>query len=254
MLASFRTAAVPTSPKILSPPSRQSYCLAPQRAKDNVVHQQYSPRFDLNWEVEDPWDRNSNLDLSGLGELPFANVDDQTDFISDNQNADSCTVQASSNPELSLDNEFLLDIDLGLENSVDRDSNVYRPGSRALPFGSSDLQTDFAIEHQNSKPPNLSATSDLVPSRKDEFPVWYNDPSRSSQPEMTSNAPSAPSASSTELPNDLTLSLLRTNVKPSDSDPHLQAPQKPESLPLPPAPNLRCPNCPRKFSSRIRLE
>ena len=199
-----------------------------------------------------PWDWESNLDLSGLGELPFANVDLQTNPISDHQDPVASTVQASSDLEPSRDKGIPLDIGLGHGNSVDGDSDVYLSDSRALPFVNSDLQTHFDFDHQNSSSPNLLAPSDLVP--KDDFLAWCNNPSSSSQPGMIPNSPSAPSASNIELPNELTSSPLPTNVEPSLSHPNSQAPKKPESLPLPPAPNLRCQNCPRKFSSRVRLE
>ena len=199
---------------------------------------QYSPPFDLHLEAEDPWDWNSNFDFSGLSELPFADVDLQTDFNLDHQNPDASTVQASSDLQPSCDKGFPLDVGLGLGNPVDGGSDVYLSGSRALPFVNPGPQTIFASDHQIS-------TSNLVPNREDDFLAWCNNPP---------NLPSAPSASNTEPPNDLTLSPLPTNIEPPISPSTSQAPPKPESLPLPPAPTLRCPNCPQKFSSRLRLE
>ena len=212
--------------------------------------------FDINLEAGDPGAWDSYADSSSLGALPFANVDLETNFDLQYPGLNASTVPVSSDLEPSREEEDPLDIDLELGNPVDRDSNVYQSNSRALPFTSSDLQTYLAFDPQNSSPPNLQATSDLVPSRKDDFRTWCNNPSSSSHSEMVSNLPSAPSAPNTGLPNDQTLSPLRTTVEPLVSHPHSQAPQKSESLPLPlpPAPNLRCPNCPRKFSSRVRLE
>ena len=268
--------------------------------------------FNIDLETGIPWDWDSNLDLSGLGELPFADVDLQTNLDSDYQNPVASTVQASSDLEPSRDTGFPLEIGLGLGNPVDGDSDVYLSGSRAWPFVNSDLQTEFdfdnqnsiastlpvsshlelsrekefprdigleigdpvdedlnaylsepralpfaisdfqtkfALDHQHSSPPNLLAPSDLVPSRKDDFRAWCNNSSRSSQPGTVSNSPSAPFASKIELPNEQTLSPLPTNVGPSISHPDSQAPHKPESLPLPPAPNLRCQTAPG--SSRL---
>ena len=208
--------------------------------------------FNINLETGNAGDWDSNLDPLGLGALPFANDDFETNFDPDHQTSNVSTVPVSSDLESYREEDFPLDLDLELGDSMDRDLNVHLSGSRALPFASSDLQTNFAFDHQNSSLPDLPATSDLVPSHRDDLLAWYNNPSSPSQPGMISNSASAPS--NTEQPNDLTLSPLRTTVEPSVSHPNSQAPQKPDSLPLPPAPTLSCPNCPRKFSSRVRLE
>ena len=210
--------------------------------------------FSIDLETGHPWDWDSYLDLSGLSALPFAHVDLGTNFDLDHQTSNIPTVPVSSDLKPKPKEDFPLEIGSELGDSLDGDLNVYLLGSRAPPFASSDLQIDFAIDHPSSNPPNLPATSDPVPSWRDNFLAWCNHPSSSSQFEMISNLPSAPSASTTELPNEPNLIPLRTNVGPSVSHSHSQAPQKPESLPLPPAPHLRCPSCTRKFSSRVRLE
>ena len=140
--------------------------------------------FNISLETGNAWDWDSNLDLLGLGALPFANVDFETNFDLDHQTSNVSTVPVSSDLESYREEDFPLDLDLELGNPVDRDLNAYLSGSRALPVASSDLQTTFAFDHQNSSLPDLPA----------------------------------------------------------------------ESLPLPPAPTLHYPNCPRKFSSRARLE
>ena len=217
---------------------------------DSIEH--VSSDICLDAGVPGVWD--SNADLSSLGALTFANVDLETNFDLDHQTPNVSTVPMRPDLEPSRDDEVPFDIDLELGIPVDQDLTANLSGSRALSFASSNLQTKFSFDHQDSSPPDLPVTSDLVPSHEDDFLAWCSIPSSSSQPEMISNSPSAPSASNIEQPNDLTLSPLRTNVEISVSHPSSRAPEKPDSLPLPPAPNLRCPHCPRKFSSRVRLE
>ena len=210
--------------------------------------------FNIDLETGNAWDWDSNLELSGLGELPFANVDLQTSFDLDHQNPDASTVQASSNLEPSCDKGFPLDIGLGIEHCVDRDSDVCLSGSRALPFVNPDLQTSLDFDHQDPNTFTVPANLDLGPSHgKDSF-VGINNPNGASQQGMGSNPLRAPLTPTTIPSNDLPLSSLRTNSVLSISSSQSQAPPKPDSLPLPPAPTLRCPNCPRKFSSRVRLE
>ena len=233
-------------------PSAQG-SIPPLSLRHECPHWRISP-FNIDLEAGDPGAWDSNANLSSLGTSPFANVDFETNFDLDYQNSNASTVTVDSYLEPSREEEDPLDIDLELGNPVDRDLNVYLSGSRALPFASSNLQKNSAFDHQNSSPPSLPATSDLVPSHKDDFLAWCNNASSSSQPERISNSPLAPSASNTELPNDLTLSPLQTTVEPLVSHPPSQALQKPDSLPLPPAAHLRCPNCSREVSSRLRLE
>ena len=206
--------------------------------------------YNPDWETEDPWDWDSNLYPSGLGELPFANVDLQTNFDLDHQNPDASTVQESSRLEPSRETGSLLDIDLGLENTVDGDSDVYLSGSRAVPFVSPDLQTDFNFDHQDPNTFTVPANLDLGPSHITDTLVGTN---RTPQQGVSPNPLPAPFAPTTIPSSDLPLSPLRTNSMASISPSQLQAPQH-AYQPLPPAPNLRCPNCPRKFSSRFRLE
>ena len=208
--------------------------------------------FNNDLETGIPWDWDANLDLSDLGALPFANVDFETIFDLDHQNLTASSVPVSSALKPSREEEFPLGNSLELGVPVDEDLNACLSGSRALHSGNSDALTNITFDHQNSSPTDLPATSDPVPSRKDDFLAWCTNPSISSQPEMVSNPPSAPSAFSNEQPDVLISSRLPTNVEPSISHPQSQALEKP--LPLPPAPNFRCPNCPRKFSSRARLE
>ena len=225
---------------------------------DDIAHSSRlvasGPLSNIDLETGNPWDWDSNLDLLGLDALPFANVDFETIFDPDHQNLNASTVPVNSDLKATREEEFPLDIGLELVDPVDGDLSAFLSSSRAPPFGTSDDQTNFAFDHQKSSPPNLQEPSDLVPSHKDDFHAQCINPGCSSQPEMISKSPSPPSASNTEVPDELNLRPLPTFGEPSISHAHSQAPQKPESLPLPPAPNFRCPNCPRKFSSRARLE
>ena len=210
--------------------------------------------FNIDLETGHPWDWDSNLDLSGLGALPFANVDLETSFDLDHQTSNVSIVQASSDLEPSCNEEFPLDIGLGVVNSVDGHSDVYLSGSRALPFVNPDLQTNLDLDHQDPNTFAVPAYLDLGPNHGTDSFVGINNPDRTSQQGMGSMSLPAPLTRTTISSSCQPLSPLRTNFVPSISSSQAQAPPKPESLPLPPAPTLRCPNCPRKFSSRVRLE
>ena len=207
----------------------------------------------LSGETEDPWDWNSNFDPSGLGELPFANVGLQTNFDLDHQNPDASTMQASSRLEPSRETGFPLDIDLGLGIPVDWDSNFYLSDSRALPFVSPDLQTSYDLDHQDPSTTTVPANLDLVTSHITDSLAGINNSNRTSQQGVSSNPLPAPFAPTSIPSSVLPLSSLRTDSVPSISPSQFEAPQH-AYQPLPRAPNLRCPNCPRKFSSRFRLE
>ena len=212
----------------------------------------FPPRYDPTFQAGFFEDWNSTLDLSGLSELPFADVDFQTNFDFDYHNLDTSTLQASSDLEPSHDRGFPLNIGLGPGNSVDGDS--YLSVSRALPFVNFDLQTNFDLDPQDPNAFAVPANLDLGPSHGTDSLVGSNNSNKTSQQGMSSNPLPAPFAPPTIPSNDQPLSSLWTNVEHPGSHPDSQASQKLESLPLPPAPTLRCPNCPRKLSSRVRLE
>ena len=149
---------------------------------------------------------------------------------------------------------FPFDIDLEVGNPGERDSNVDFSDLGALPFANVDLETYFDIDCENSDASTVPTNLVLGPSREKNSPAGCNNPGPSNQLETTSALPSTSSASINPPPNDERLGPLRTIPLPSSTPLPLQATQKPDSLPLPPAPNLRCPHCPRKFTSRIRLE
>lgn len=80
--------------------------------------------FNIDVETGFPWDLDSNLDPSGLGALPFANVDFGTNFDLDHQNSNASTVPVSSYLKPSREEETPFDIGLELGGRVDEDLNA----------------------------------------------------------------------------------------------------------------------------------
>ena len=143
---------------------------------------------------------------------------------------------------------------LEFEDLAEWNVDEYLSGLDALPFANFDLETNYDLEYQNLNASAVPASPDLGANHEQDPLAGCDHSGELTQPETLWTSPFAPSASISVAPNDVCLNTLRTNIETSISHPPTQAPPKPESLPLPPAPTLRCPNCPRKFSSRARLE
>lgn len=180
-----------------------------------------SPEFDTDLERGSSVNWDPNSDLSSLAALPFVNIDLPTGFDLDFQNSNPYTVPSS----------------LG-----------------ALPFANFDLQKDFGLDHQNCEESAMPSSSDVGLDHDKDFLAGCEHTSKSSQPGMASTSTPAPCPSTTIPPTDLPLSLPSTNAVPPVSQSSSQVPPDNAHVPLPPAPSFRCSACPRKFSSRLRLE
>lgn len=180
-----------------------------------------SPEFDTDLERGRSVNWDPNSDLSSLAALPFVNIDLPTGFDLDFQNSTPYTVPSS----------------LG-----------------ALPFANVDLQKDFGLDHQNCEESAMPSSSDVGLDHDKDFLAGCEHTSKSSQPGMASTSTPAPCASTTIPPTDLPLSPPSTNAVPPVSQSSSQVPPNNAYVPLPSAPSFRCSACPRKFSSRLRLE
>lgn len=177
-----------------------------------------SPEFDTDLERGRSVNWDPNSDLSSLAALPFVLP---TGFDLDFLNSNPYTVPSS----------------LG-----------------ALPFANVDLQKDFGLDHQNCKESAMPSSSDVRLDHDKDFLAGYEHTSKSSQPGMASTSTPAPCPSTTIPPTDLPLSPPSTNAVPPVSQSSSQVPPNNAYVPLPSAPSFRCSACPRKFSSRLRLE
>lgn len=180
-----------------------------------------SPEFDTDLERGSSVNWDPNSDLSSLAALPFVNIDLPTGFDLDFQNSNPYTVPSS----------------LG-----------------ALPFANVDLQKDFGLDHQNCKESSMPSSSDVGLDHNKDFLAGCEHTSESSQPGMASTSTPAPCPSTTIPPTDLPLSLPSTNAVPPVSQSSSQVHPNNAYVPLLPAPGFRCSACPRRFSSRLRLE
>lgn len=180
-----------------------------------------NPELDSHLERGNPVSWDISPDLSTLAALLFANIGLPTDFDLGYQNSNASTVLSS----------------LG-----------------ALPFANVDLQQDFGLDQQDCEASAMPANSVVGLDHDKDFLAGCENTSKISQPEKTSTSTPVPCDSTNIPPTDLPLSPPWTNAVPPLSPSPLQVPPNNAYVPLPPAPNFRCSGCPRKFSSRLRLE
>ncbi len=144
----------------------------------------------------------------------------------------SCPSLQQDLPQIGFGYDFpFSDIDFELENPVggDPDANLADPRSKSVDDFS--LQRISTSDHRNLDP--FDVPNSGISIEQDRY-IGPHPLSESPQFEGLANSLS--------------------NAVPPDSISPKDAPQQPTQLPLTPAPNFRCPTCPRKFISKNRLE
>ena len=139
---------------------------------------QLRTEFDSDLELGDPMNWDPQFDLSSLTAIPFADIDLPIDFDLDYQNSNA---------------------------------SILPSGLGTLPFVDIDLPKDFDLDHRNSNAGTRSASSDVGPGHEKDLRAGYEYTGEQSQRKVTSSLASAPSASTSTLPNDVRFSPLRTN-------------------------------------------
>lgn len=222
-----------------------------------------APSYGLSWglfPISSSWKRTAQDDFLSLplasevpvlGETPFA--DCQLQNLQSVQVSAACPSLQHEVPQTESESEFPFNIDLEPANPMGDDDNLN------VEFSNIRAESGRTIGHQSyTSFDHQSANESVVPTSTNTESSHVGDFSQgrdhSSNLEIFSGSPLTPSIPTTTPPNKMPVISLGTDPTPSIPSFPSQALQTLSSVSLPATRTLRCPNCPRKFTSKARLE